>query len=387
MSDQSWEMRAEPVERRVHVAALLDARFLTLVTSDVGAARSPPSSTSIPPSKPSVGTRARGAVAATGAAGVGVPARRLGRPIAVRRPIGLRSISPAELVVEAVTHAPPELAASISFLVESLDDRGLLGPAGVGGLAEVSGFSDRGVSGCARRRAGRWAAGNRARDPVDALLVQLGDLATLVSDAARTIVADHLALLAAGDIDRLCTETGLDRFAVEAAIDLVHTLWPYPGLLDWADPSSSPPPAPPDVVIAFDDGGPLRVSVLEAERWAVRTDPRFAQLLCTGERTEVIAGQVANANSLIRRLRRRWDTIQQVVDLATSRHEAQLRARSLAFHPLARLLRSPASSASPNRRSAGPLPIARSAFRGVPSCRCTACSVRATMCAPRSLTF
>ena len=95
--------------------------------------------------------------------------------------------------------------------------------------------------------------GVAARSLAECLALQLRQLPadTEWRDAALTLVAEHLPLLASKSYGRIMTVLGLDRPGLQCVIDLIRSLSPRPGA---SVESSAPEYVIPDVLVRKEDG-------------------------------------------------------------------------------------------------------------------------------------
>jgi RNA polymerase sigma-54 factor len=331
------------LEQRLHQAAILDAQFLSLASSELDGAieRELDANVALEAVRnvtcPGCGRRLRSGRCRWCQA---LPGGR-SVPVAGDEPVA-RDDPRDRLRQDVMAVVPTALRSTALYLVESLDDRGLLSGTSLEEIAATTGV-DRGSAVEALevvRSVG--PAGIGAPDAIGALQAQLEgcvDDAGLVR-LTRELLEAHLGLLAAGDLDGLATGSGEDGSRIEAAVQLLQRLHPYPGLGDVERPGRrSQGLPPPDIEIHEGGYGSFRVSVLEAERWSVRVDPRFVRLLTrdSAADSDEIRRQVARARDFVGRLERRWRTLAAVATTAVECHADVLRRRSLAFGPLSQV--------------------------------------------------
>ncbi len=165
-----------------------------------------------------------------------------------------------------------------------------------------------------------------ARDAREALLLQLDQLdgAPPARVAlARRLIAERLDDLAGQAWGRLARALGVSLADIEATVAFIRAnLTPYPAHAYWGDEAPDPSPEP-DVIIALDPddpAGPPTITVVEAERFALRVTPPAARA-----DLPALAQDLQRARLFLASLRQRWRTLARVTAAAVEAQPAYVR--------------------------------------------------------------
>ncbi len=174
-----------------------------------------------------------------------------------------------------------------------------------------------------------------ARTLSECLLVQLGEKPADTPGLAhaRTIVNAHLDDLGGGRFDRIASACGVERAALEPAIELVRSLQPRP-----AAGITTPEPdyIIPDVLVTRRDG-----------RWHVELNPELAPRLrinpyyqqlardgTSGDDRACLRDHLQDARFLLKSLRSRAQTLLQVATFIVGHQREYLEHGDIAMRPL-----------------------------------------------------
>ncbi len=212
-----------------------------------------------------------------------------------------------------------------TFLVESLDERGLL-CADLDEVAALFAVERARVDAVVAALQGLEPVGIAARDVRECLLIQLEHLRREGIDEplAWTLIADHWDSLGGQPAARLARTLGTTVDRVQHALQFIReNLNPYPAQADWSDPHESPPPraAPyprPDVIISANAAsGGYEVELPGAYTYRLRiSDAYFAAI----EHRAAVAGEdwqrwqafYNRARLFVKSVEQRWQTLRQL---------------------------------------------------------------------------
>ena len=154
-----------------------------------------------------------------------------------------------------------------------------------------------------------------ARDAREALLLQLDQLdhAPPARVAlARRLVAERLDDLAGQAWGRLARALGVSVADIQAAVAFIRdNLTPYPALAYWGDEAIEVTPEP-DALIRLnpaDPNAPPSITVVEAERYALRIAPSVAR---AAPSLPEMGNHLQRARLFLASLRQRWRTLAHV---------------------------------------------------------------------------
>ncbi len=189
-----------------------------------------------------------------------------------------------ELLIDLRSMLPRSEGPIAAYLVACLDQRGLLGTSPEEAAARLGVAVDRVLAViAAMRRLGPPGLG--ARDVRELLLLQLDawEAGHEPVPLARTIISDHLARLAEGDLAAIASSTGATTPDVACALEYIRRhLWPRPAI----DLSAGDLPAmlPPDIVIRPrpDLPGHFAVELVEPRRLGLSVRPIYRKLAASG---------------------------------------------------------------------------------------------------------
>jgi RNA polymerase sigma-54 factor len=174
--------------------------------------------------------------------------------------------------------------------------------------------------------------GVACRDLAECLGVQLRGLdpATPGLALARSLVRDHLDLLATHKLDALRRALGTDEASLRAAVDLVRSLNPRPGSLI---PGDAPQYIVPDVIVRRRES-----------RWVVELNPEtlphvrvnesYAALCGRGAQAGGLRDQLAEARWLVKSLEMRNETLLKVATAIVQRQREFLERGEEAMRPM-----------------------------------------------------
>ncbi|GAB7127105.1 RNA polymerase factor sigma-54 [Silvimonas sp. JCM 19000] len=250
-----------------------------------------------------------------------------------------REITLREHLLEqaGVLHLPPRDHAALAFLIDALDDEGLLPidleelleqiPAEIVTQLELE-VDDLAVA--LARLKQMEPVGVGARGTAEALLMQLRLLPdSAARQLAQVIVAQHLDLLAARDYTKLKRLLKCDDAALKAAQGVITSLNPRPAA-QWA--ALTPRYVVPDVLVQKYKG-----------QWTVRLNPSamprlrlnqvYADIL---QRSEggVLARELQEAKWLVKSVQQRFETILRVAQAIVERQRAFFEHGEVAMRPL-----------------------------------------------------
>lgn len=176
-------------------------------------------------------------------------------------------------------------------------------------------------------------AGVGARDVGECLLLQLPSIDCDGTRAlARTIIANHLPLLAARDTAALARHLGEPAARVEAVCDRIRRLDPRPG---WRVGSSQVPYVVPDVIVKK-LRGQWTVQLNPAVVPKVRLNQVYANLFQrhrTAANSE-LGAHLQEARWTLRNVEQRFSTILDVAEAIVKRQQAFLDYGAMAMKPL-----------------------------------------------------
>lgn len=221
----------------------------------------------------------------------------------------------------------------IRLLIEALDDDGYLNQTLeelVELLPEEADIDLDDLSIALRQLQNFDPVGVGARDPRECLLLQLNALETDdVSRLARTIIDQHIDLLAARDFAKIRRAVGCDEETLRAAQNLIRSLNPRPGA------QFAPIDARyivPDVVVRKVRG--QWTAMLNPEAMPrLRINRLYAEIL-QGQRGSGLSGQLQEAKWLIKNVQQRFDTILRVSQAIVERQRQFFEFGEVAMRPL-----------------------------------------------------
>lgn len=221
----------------------------------------------------------------------------------------------------------------IRLLIEALDDDGYLNQELtelVELLPEEADIDLDDLSIALRQLQNFDPVGVGARDPRECLLLQLNALPTdEVSRLARTIIDQHIDLLAARDFAKIRRAVGCDEELLRAAQTLIRSLNPRPGA------QFAPIDARyivPDVVVRKVRG--QWTALLNPDAMPrLRINRLYAEIL-QGQRGSGLSGQLQEAKWLIKNVQQRFDTILRVSQAIVERQRQFFEFGEVAMRPL-----------------------------------------------------
>jgi len=251
------------------------------------------------------------------------PLGRAAAPVA-----GLRATLEAEL---AAAVEDPALQRAVLAILEAIDDAGYL-RADLAALVAASASAPatlREALALIRRYA---PTGFAARDLRECLLLQLdeGRAGTPGKTLAEQLVMDHLPELAARNREPLRAALGVSPERFSAALALIRTLDPKPGL----EPDTGAARAiVPDVLVTGAPGA-WKIELNPATLPRVRLNRLYEQALSSGAQGRGLKDQLNEARWLLRGLEMRHDTLLRTTRAIFERQSAFLTQGEVAMRPL-----------------------------------------------------
>jgi RNA polymerase sigma-54 factor len=245
---------------------------------------------------------------------------------------GLRPHLQAQLDLVSLPARDLALARAI---VESLDDDGYLRQP----LDELVGDPDLDAPNEAelqialRRVQSLDPAGVAARSVAECLLLQLASIACPAQRAtARTIVAEHLPLLAARDTARLAHLLGADAAHVEAVCERIRQLDPHPG---WRFDTAQTAYVTPDVVVKK-VRGQWTASLNAAVVPRLRVNRVYAEMFQRHRSSEngELAAHLQEARWTMKNVEQRFATILSVAQAIVRHQRRYFELGAMAMKPL-----------------------------------------------------
>jgi len=210
---------------------------------------------------------------------------------------------------------PQELAAA-NYLVESLDDHGLL-TIDLEELAGLAGSSLEEMERLLTILQEQEPIGIGARSVKEGLLIQLQYLEEQGRGQpwVREIIEGHWEELGRGRFEEIAEALGITTAEVEEVLEFIRdNLNPYPAQA--YHPSDRPPYVRPDIIIQADEGG-FTIEIPEEERYRFRVSPLYQDLLAkratNEEEREHLREYVARARLFISGFEQRWKTLRRIM--------------------------------------------------------------------------
>ena len=177
-----------------------------------------------------------------------------------------------------------------------------------------------------------------ARTLEECLLLQLQESSDDATPLARTLVAEHLPLLAQRDFTQLRRKTGANDDALRDAQALIRSLNPHPGAAFLDDAS---PYIIPDILVRRRTGA----QATDRQRWQALTNPDalprlrinrlYSDLLRrSGDTQGGLFGQLQEARWLIKNIQQRFETIERVAQAIVEEQTEFFEKGELAMRPL-----------------------------------------------------
>jgi len=210
---------------------------------------------------------------------------------------------------------PQELAAA-EYLVESLDDHGLLST-DLEELARLAGSSLKQMERLLTILQEQEPIGIGARSVKECLLIQLRYLEEegRGQPRVREIIERHWERLGRGQFEEIAETLGITSEEVEEALEFIRdNLNPYPAQA--YHPSDRSPYIRPDIIIQAQEGGFI-IEIPEEERYRFRVNPLYEELLAQRatreEEREHLREYVARARLFISSFEQRWKTLRRIM--------------------------------------------------------------------------
>ena len=210
---------------------------------------------------------------------------------------------------------PQELAAA-NYLVESLDDHGLLSI----DLEELAGLAGSSLEQMERLLSilqEQEPIGIGARSVKESLLIQMRYLEEegRSQPGVREIIERHWENLGRGRFEEIAEALGITTEEVEEALEFIRdNLNPYPAQA--YHPSDRSPYIRPDIIIQAHEGGFI-IEIPEEERYRFRVNPLYKELLAKRatkeEEREHLREYVARARLFISSFEQRWKTLRRIM--------------------------------------------------------------------------
>ncbi len=210
---------------------------------------------------------------------------------------------------------PQELAAA-EYLVESLDDHGLLST-DLEELARLAGSSLKQMERLLTILQEQEPIGIGARSVKECLLIQLRYLEEEGRSQpwVREIIERHWEDLGRGQFEEIAEALGITTEEVVEALEFIRdNLNPYPAQA--YHPSDRSPYIRPDIIIQAQEGGFI-IEIPEEERYRFRVNPLYEELLAQRatreEEREHLREYVARARLFISSFEQRWKTLRHIM--------------------------------------------------------------------------
>ncbi len=238
-------------------------------------------------------------------------------------------------------HLKPHQLAIAQYLVESLDDHGLLvgDPEELASLAEVSQEEMEEVLAILQEQE---PLGVGARDVRECLLIQLRFLEGegVEEPLARALLEEHWDHLGKGRWKRMANSLGVGREEIEEALDFIRrNLNPYPAQA--YQPSERPDFIRPDVIISTRGDG-FHIEIPEEERYQFRINALYQELLAgsasglDSQEREHLYIYVSRARLFINSFRQRWRTLRRIMAALVEEQRGFLTSGVQHLQPLSR---------------------------------------------------
>jgi RNA polymerase sigma-54 factor len=233
---------------------------------------------------------------------------------------------------------PQELAAA-NYLVESLDDHGLLS-IGLEELARLVGSSLEQMERLLNILQEQEPIGIGARSVEECLLIQIGYL----EEEGRSrpwvgeIIEGHWEDLGRGRFEEIAEALGITAEEVEGALEFIRdNLNPYPAQA--YHPSDRSPYIRPDIIIQAHEGDFI-IGIPEEERYRFRVNPLYGELLAKRatkeEEREHLREYVARARLFISSFKQRWKTLRRIMTTLIEEQREFLERGARHLKPLTR---------------------------------------------------
>ncbi len=210
---------------------------------------------------------------------------------------------------------PQELAAA-NYLVESLDDHGLLS-IDLEELAQLAGSSLEQMERLLAILQEQEPIGIGARSVKECLLIQIRYLEEEGNSQpwVREIVEEHWEDLGRGRFEKIAEALGITVEEVEEALEFIRdNLNPYPAQA--YHPSDRSPHIRPDIIIQPHEGNFI-IEIPEEERYRFRVNPLYGELLAKRatkeEEREHLREYVARTRLFISSFEQRWKTLRRIM--------------------------------------------------------------------------
>ncbi len=206
--------------------------------------------------------------------------------------------------------------ATANYLVESLDDHGLLS-IDLEELARLVGSSLEQMERLLSILQEQEPIGIGARSVKECLLIQIRYLEEEGRSQpwVREIIERHWENLGRGRFEEIAEALGVTTKEVEEALEFIRdNLNPYPAQA--YHPSDRSPYIRPDVIIQAHEGGFI-IEIPEEERYRFRVNPLYGELLAKRatkeEEREHLREYVARARLFISSFEQRWKTLRRIM--------------------------------------------------------------------------
>lgn len=219
------------------------------------------------------------------------------------------------LLMQMRPHLKPQELAAANYLVESLDDHGLLS----GDLEELARLAGSSLEEMERLLAilqEQEPIGIGARSVKECLLIQIRYLEEEGRSQpwAREIIKRHWEDLGRGRLEAIAEALGITTEEVVEALEFIRdNLNPYPAQAYY--PSERPPYIRPDIIIQAHKGD-FVIEIPEEERYRFRVNPLYEELLAKRttreEEREHLHDYVARARLFISSFEQRWKTLRRI---------------------------------------------------------------------------
>jgi RNA polymerase sigma-54 factor len=227
--------------------------------------------------------------------------------------------SPTSLADYLLMQMRPRLksqeVAAAEYLVESLDDHGLLST-DLEELARLAGSSLEQMERLLTILQEQEPIGIGARSVKECLLIQIRYLEEERRSKpwVREIIERHWEDLGRGRFEEIAEALGITTEEVEEALEFIRdNLNPYPSQA--YHPSDRSPYIRPDIIIQAQEGGFI-IEIPEEERYRFRVNPLYEELLAQRatreEEREHLREYLARARLFISSFEQRWKTLRRI---------------------------------------------------------------------------
>lgn len=243
------------------------------------------------------------------------------------------------LLMQMGPHLEPQELAAASYLVESLDDHGLLST-DLEELALLAGSSLEEMERLLTILQEQEPIGIGAKSVKECLLIQIRYLEEEGRSQpwVREIIEHHWEELGRGQFEEIAEALDITAEEVEESLEFIRdNLNPYPAQA--YHPSERSPYIRPDVIIQTHKGDFI-IEIPEEERYRFRVNPLYVEFLVKGSTTEEeeehIREYVARARLFISSVEQRWKTLRRIMNTLVEEQKGFLAKGVRHLKPLTR---------------------------------------------------